>query len=289
MSTNKLFSSRTKRTIINTLLLLFIFYILLCVVIFLFQERLIFFPEKLSKDHKFDFPGTFEEINVQTGDNKLLNGILFKSDSSQGLIFYLHGNAGSINSWGEVATTYTDLNHDVFILDYRGYGKSEGSIKSQQQFYQDLQTAYNELKNRYDEDKIIVLGFSIGTGAAAKLASINNPKLLILEAPYYNLADMMRRTYRILPSFLLKYKFRTDEFIKACKTPIVIFHGDRDEVIYYGSSLKLKTLLKGSDTLITLKGQGHNGITDNLDYKSELQKILLHDNGKNNPEDQNQD
>ena len=289
MSTNKLISDPTKRIIINTLLLLFLFYIVLCVILFVFQERLIFFPEKLNKDHKFDFPGTFEEIRIPTGDNKSLSGVLFKSDSSKGLIFYLHGNAGSINSWGEVATTYTDLNHDFFIIDYRGYGKSEGSIRNQDELYQDLQKAYDEIKNRYSEDKIIVLGFSIGSGPAAKLASTNNPKLLILEAPYFSLTDMMRHTYRIFPSFLLKYKFRTDEFVKSCKTPIVIFHGDRDEVIYYGSSLKLKQLLKDTDTLITLKGQGHNGIAENLDYKSELQKILSSYNGQSNPEENKQD
>jgi predicted esterase len=67
--------------------------------------------------------------------------------------------------------------------------------------------------------------------------------------------------------------------------PIVIFHGDRDEVIYYGSSLKLKQLLKETDTLITLKGQSHNGIAENLDYKSELHRILSHYNGKSKPEE----
>jgi alpha-beta hydrolase superfamily lysophospholipase len=246
---------------------------------------MIFFPEKLRRDHKFSFQGKFEEINFQTPDNKLLSGVLFKSDSSKGLIFYLHGNAGSINSWGEVAPIYTNLNHDVFILDYRGYGKSESSIKSQEEFFQDVQTAYDSLKKRYDEDKIVVLGFSIGSGPATKLASTNNPKLLILEAPYFSLTDMMRHRFRIFPSFLLKYKFRTDKFIKECKMPIVIFHGDQDEVIYYGSSLKLIQLLKKTDALITLKGQGHNGITENPDYKSELQRILSYHNGKSKPEE----
>jgi alpha-beta hydrolase superfamily lysophospholipase len=252
--------------------------------LFFFQEKLIFFPEKLRPDHQFNFQGEFEEINFKTPDNKVLNGVLFKSDSSKGLIFYLHGNAGSINSWGEMAPTYTNLNHDVFILDYRGYGKSESSIKSQEELFRDVQIAYDSLKNRYDEDEIIVLGFSIGSGPATKLASANNPKLLILEAPYFSLIDMMRRRFRIFPPLLLKYKFRTDEFIKECKMPIVIFHGDQDEVIYYGSSLKLKQLLKETDTLITLKGQGHNGISENLDYKSELQRILSYYNGKGNPQ-----
>ena len=100
-----------------------------------------------------------------------MNGVLFKADSSKGLIFYLHGNAGSINSWGEIAKTYTDLDHDVFILDYRGYGKSEGSITSQDQLFRDLQIVYDEVKKRYREDKVIVLGYSIGTAPAAKIAS----------------------------------------------------------------------------------------------------------------------
>jgi uncharacterized protein len=199
---------------------------------------------------------------------------LFKSDSSKGLIFYLHGNAGSLSSWGDVAKTYTDLNYDVFMLDYRGYGKSEGSINSQGQLYQDIQIAYDEMRSKYGEDKIIVLGYSIGTGLATKIASTNNPKLLILQAPYYSLTDMMKHSFPIIPTFILKYKFETKEYIKECKMPIVVFHGNQDEVIYYGSSLKLKGKFKKQDTLITLNGQGHNGMTENPDYKIEIQKIL---------------
>jgi alpha-beta hydrolase superfamily lysophospholipase len=239
-----------------------------------FQEKLIFFPQKLDKNYQFSFDQKFEEINIRTIDGISLNGLLFKADSSKGLIFYLHGNAGSLSSWGEVARTYTNLNYDVFILDYRGYGKSEGSISGQEQLFQDMQTVYDELANKYNEDSIIVLGYSIGAGLASKIASTNNPKLLILQAPFYSLTDMMRHTFPIIPPFILKYKLKTNEFIKNCKMPIVIFHGNQDEVIYYGSSLKLKELFKEKDTLITLNGQGHNGMSDNRDYIVEIQKIL---------------
>lgn len=114
---------------------------------------MIFFPEKLEKDFKFSFSQKFEELNIPTKDGFNLNAALFKTDSSKGIIFYLHGNAGSINSWGEVATTYTDLQYDVLILDYRGYGKSDGSITSQDQLFHDLQVAYNEITKTYSEDK----------------------------------------------------------------------------------------------------------------------------------------
>jgi uncharacterized protein len=263
-----------KKILIRTLKLLIVFYILICIALFFFQEKMIFFPEKLNKNFRFGFEGNYEEISIQTADQKLLNGILFRSDTAKGLIFYLHGNAGSINSWGEVATTYTVLGYDVFLIDYRGYGKSEGSIRSQEQLFSDIQAVYDEMKKRYAEDKIVVLGYSIGTGLASKIASVNNPKLLILQAPYYSLTDMMRRTYPIIPTFLLKYKLRTEKFIRDCKMPIVLFHGNQDEVIPYNSSIRLKKLLKTTDTLIILEGQAHNGMTDNPEYKREIKRIL---------------
>ena len=264
----------TKKVIFRTLKLLLIFYVLICVGLYFFQEKLLFFPDKLDKNHKFSFTQPFDEINIKTKGGSLLNGLLFKADSAKRLVFYLHGNAGSLDSWGDVAKRYTDLHYNVFILDYPGYGKSEGAIKSKTQLFDDIQIAYDKMKQQFHEDSIVVLGYSIGTGPAAHLAATNHPRLLILQAPYYSLTDMMRHTYPIIPTFLLKYKFQTNEYLKNCKIPVAIFHGDQDEVIYYGSSLKLKAVMKAGDTLITLKGQRHNGMTDNPEYIATIQTIL---------------
>lgn len=264
-----------KKRFIKILACLLGLYILLCGLLFLFQEKLIFFPQKLDKNYPFKFGQYFEELNIKSSDGKLLNGLLFKADSSKGLIFYLHGNAGSLSSWGQAAETYTDLNYDVFIFDYRGFGKSEGKIIGQEQLFEDSQIVYDELKKKYNEDKIIVLGYSIGTGLASKLASTNTPRILILQAPYYNLTDMMKQWFPFIPTFILKYKLATNEYLKNCKMPVVIFHGSQDEVIYHGSSIKLKEEFKQKDTLITLNGQGHNGMTHNKDYKVALKKILM--------------
>ena len=250
-------------------------YILFCSIIYFYQEEFIFYPQKLDSNYKFQFDRQFEELNIKTSGNDFINGLLFKSNDTKGLIFYLHGNAGSLSSWGEVAKTYTDLNYDVFIYDYRGYGKSKGEITNENQLFQDNQIVYNELKQRYTEDKIIILGYSLGTGLAAHLASNNGPKLLILQAPYYSMTDMMKNTFPFLPAYLLKYKLSTHEYLKKCKMQVVIFHGDKDDVIYYGSSLKLQKEFKPQDTLFTLKGQSHNGITDNEEYLEEIKKILF--------------
>jgi hypothetical protein len=87
---------------------------------------------------------------------------------------------------------------------------------------------------------------------------------------------MMKHYYPIIPTSILKYKFETNVYVQDYKMPIVIFHGDRDEVIYYGSSLKLKELIKETDTLITLHGQRHNGVISNVQYLKELEKILAY-------------
>ena len=190
-------------------------------------------------------------------------------------MFYLHGNGGALNTWGDIAGIYTSLNYDIFILDYRGYGKSEGSIYSEEQFYKDVQSAYDVMKKHYAENKIVVVGYSIGTGPAAMLAATNHPKQLILQAPYYNLTDLGEHMYpSITPKFLLKYKFTTNKYVQNTKTPVAIFHGDSDQLIYYGSALKLKEHFKQGDTLFTLHLQGHGQMNQNEEYQKELKALL---------------
>lgn len=261
--------------ITNTLTVIISLLCIIGIALYFMQERLIFFPQKLSGDHQFAFDNKYEEITVTTADNKKLHAVLFKTDSaSKGVIFYLHGNAGAVDSWGELAGLYNKLQYDVMMPDYRGYGKSEGSIYGQKQFFDDVDVFYSHLTKKYSEDKIVVLGYSIGTGAAAHVASTHHPVLLILQAPYYTLTDLVNNIYPVVPSFLLKYKFETAEYLKKCNMPVVIFHGDKDEVIYHGSSLKLKAHLKPSDTLITLKNQSHNGMTENQEYRQNMRRIL---------------
>jgi len=256
------------------------FYITISIaVIFTFfyysQESLIFFPTKTAADYQYEFQQNFEEVTIKTADNVSLNGVLFKTDSvSKGLIFYLHGNARNVVSWSSITPIYNKLGYDIFILDYRGYGKSEGKINNEAQFFSDVQSAYNQLKLRYDERKIVIIGRSIGTGPAAMLTANNNSKMLILLAPYYSLLQMMEHNYPFLPTLLLKYKFETYKFIAKTKAPIVIFHGDKDQVIPFKFANQLKQHFKTNDQFITLKNAGHHRMNHNTQYQLALKKIL---------------
>jgi esterase/lipase len=141
--------------------------------------------------------------------------------------------------------------------------------------FNDMQTVYDDLKTKFDESKIIVLGYSLGTGMATKIASENHPKMLILQAPFYSLSDLVKHIYPFIPAFILKYKFHTNKYIQHCNMPIVIFHGKQDEIIYYESAVKLKALIKKTDTLIILDGLGHNGMSSDPRYLNEMKKILM--------------
>lgn len=262
------------KTIIWILVVITLLAIAILLMLYFGQEKLIFYPDKLPKNHKYSFNNNFKEYFIKVDDKTELNALYFKADSSKGLVFYLHGNAGNLDSWGQVADLYVKLNYDVFIIDYRGYGKSTGKISSEAQMIKDIQIAYDFAGKNYDENKIVIIGYSIGTGPAVKLAANNNPRMLILKAPFYNLADLVQHYFSFIPSFILKYKFKTNENLAKISAPVYIFHGNRDEVIYYESSVKLSKLLKEKDQFITLKGQSHNGINENVDYIRHIKNIL---------------
>jgi len=220
------------------------------------------------------FPGHYEEKFILTRDHIKLHGLLFKSSVAKGLVFYLHGSNGGVNVWGKIAPTYTGLGYDFFVLDYRGYGKSEGKNTDDQQLFNDVQDVYNYLIKSYSEDRMVIIGQSIGTGPAAWLAANNYPKKLILQAPYYSLTDWIQHLVPGIDTSFIRYKLNTFQYIQQTKVPITIFHGDADEAVYYSSSVKLKAFFKQGDELITLTGEGHNDFTKNKDYLRSLMLIL---------------
>jgi len=267
-------SNKLRKRGINILKIAIGFYVMLCVAVYLFQEKIIFFPEKLPADYIFQFDKDFEEFNIKTNDDKRINALLFKADSAKGLIFYLHGNAGSLKSWGYSAPTYAAFGYDVIMLDYRGYGKSEGSITSQEQLFSDNQMVYNHFKKRYGEESIVILGYSIGSGMAAKLASENHPGKLILQAPYYNMKELLHTHYPIFPAFLLRYTFDTNEYLKDTNMPIIIFHGNKDNIIPIKSSIKLKDDFTDKIQLYAFKDLGHHGFINSKEYNKALKNVL---------------
>ena len=158
--------------------------------LYFFQERFLFHPEKLPKDFVFQYENQkVEEYNLELPDGAVINGLHFKSENPRGLVYYLKGNSKSIKGWGKFAVDFTRHGYDVIMVDYRGFGKSTGR-RTQKAVKRDMQVIYNKIRDKVSEKYIILYGRSLGSGFATKLASMNNPRMLILDAPYYSLSKV---------------------------------------------------------------------------------------------------
>ena len=244
------------------------------IALYLFQEKLVFSPDKLSPKFKFNFECEFDELSYTTDDGNVINAIHFKAPNSKGIVFYQHGNAGSLETWGERSVDFVTENYDVLMYDYRGFGKSTGSIKNEKMLYNDALMIYKKLLYDYKERDIVVYGMSLGTGIAAKLAYDNNPKMLVLETPYFNFNDVAKYHYPYFPHYiLLHYQFKTNKLLPALNMPVYLFHGTEDETVPYNSSERLLAL-SDNITLFTINDGSHNNLNTFHDYHDGLKKIL---------------
>lgn len=250
-------------------------YILSTLMLYFFQEKLIFLPSKLPQDYTYSFALPHEEFNLQASDGATLNGLHFRTTDSKGVLLYFHGNAGDLSRWGEIALYFVEKQYDVIIMDYRTYGKSTGKL-SPEALFTDAQLFYDYTLAHYPENIITVYGRSIGTGIATHLASKNKPKQLILETPFYSLLDVAQDMFPILPvSLFLKYKFPSFEYITQVVCPIAIFHGTNDSVVPFESGQKLfRTISNGNANFFTITGADHNNLINFKAYHEGIAKVL---------------
>jgi pimeloyl-ACP methyl ester carboxylesterase len=160
------------------------------------------------------------------------------------------------------------------LVDYRGFGKSTGK-RGEKEMFQDMQFVYNSLAAEYTEPNLIVYGRSLGSGFAAKLASNNHPRYLILDAPYYNFKKVVERFLPFLPlQLVLRYQLRTDKWIPNINCPVYIIHGTKDWLIPIKHSEALQKLNPRKVTLIRIHGGGHNNLPKFDEYHNFIRDIL---------------
>ena len=266
------------KTFLKVLIYVVTIYILLVAFAVLFQEKLLFRNTKLATDYTYQFKEDFEEIWFEPEASVRLNALYFKTDSARrkGLIIYFHGNADDLRRWGKYASDFTKNDYDILMIDYRKFGKSTGKL-SEKALHTDATYVYEWAKKRFPENQIILYGRSLGTGIATRLASENKPKMLLLETPYFNLADVVNSYFPLIPyEAILKYQFCTDLCIQQVRCPMHFFHGTKDAVVPYKSSLKLAALLnkKPSEILTTISDGKHKNLGDFQEYHRALDSLL---------------
>ncbi|MFB1023616.1 MAG: alpha/beta fold hydrolase [Vicingaceae bacterium] len=250
-------------------------YIGLSILLYYLQDYLLFNPEKLDKDFQYFYENQeVEEYNIETRDGALINGLHFKVANPKGVVLYLKGNSKSMRGWGKFAVDFTRHDYDVFMIDYRGFGKSTGR-RTQKALKNDLQLIYNKMKEKVDEKYIILYGRSLGSGFATKLASTNQPRMLILDAPYYSLSKVTARYAPFMPmSVILKYPIPTYKWLKYVECPIHIIHGTNDNLIPFKSSVKLSKIRQDQTRLYAIIGGGHKNLNAFESYHKMLAEII---------------
>jgi uncharacterized protein len=236
------------------------------------QERLLFLPTPLAADHRFEFGADVHEVWVEVPGARL-NALHLRNPKPRGVVFFLHGNAGNLQSWAAATDFYRQQNFDMFMLDYRGYGKSTGRIESQAQLEADVRAAWQGIASQYSGLRRVIAGRSLGTGLAAILSAEVQPEVTLLISPYQSMLALMQDHYAWVPGAVLRYPLRTDESLARVKSAIVLVHGQVDALIGVHHSQRL---LEAAPTarLVQIEQAGHNDLQAFAAYFTALSQAM---------------
>jgi pimeloyl-ACP methyl ester carboxylesterase len=241
------------------------------------QYRFLFRPKALTESTRFSFPFAYEEVFIDAEAGGRINGLWIRKSekrSDRGIIFYFHGNADNLMRWGNVYQEFESFGYDMFIPDYRGFGKSKGK-KSNRLLHRDAFLVYEKIAPYYRGRSIVLYGRSIGTGFATELASVISPDFLILEAPFSSIPDLFYAYYPFLPRwFIFHYRFDNKSMLQKTNCPVYIFHGDKDRIIPLSCARKLETFLKSMDRFWVISGAGHTNLSAFSDFIEKRRHIF---------------
>jgi len=203
------------------------------------------------------------EFTLKTPHRGVIHAIHLKVPKSKGLIFYLHGNTGSLRRWQFMAEELTTYGFDVVAMDFRKYGLSHGPQR-ESWMHKDAEMMFDHVCEDYATLPVVIYGRSLGTGFATRLAARRRVSGLVLETPFSNMADVARFYLPMLPvKWLLRYRFRSDFFLQKVECPVLILHGTKDMVVPYRLALKLFQAAEGKAEvqMTTIVGGKHGNLS----------------------------
>jgi len=250
-----------------------IFYVVTGCLLYLFQEQLLFHPERLPPDHPYRFGQPFREVNFKAGAQSLHAVQLAPAGKPKGLVLFFHGNMKHVEYYRKYPAYFTENGYEVWMAEYPSFGKSRGKL-SESRLYEDALLLYGEALKAFRAEDIVIYGKSIGTGVAAFLASRKNCKRLILETPYQSIPALARHYFPIYPVIMNRYKLPSALYIQTVQAPVTIFHGTSDGVVPYRQGKALATAA-GAE-LVTVNGGRHNNLATYPVFERKLDSLLAH-------------
>lgn len=249
-------------TIKGTYLLFIIF--LITMMFCLFYQKIeaffVYFPDPVIGTVPADRSLNYEEVWFDTEDGIKLHGWLFSLEEDAPVILFCHGNAGNMSHRLENIRLLVDHKLNVFIFDYRGYGKSEGD-PSEAGLYLDGQAAYDFLVHARNIpwEKIVLFGRSLGAAVAIELSLRRKVRSLIIESGFTSTKEMAKTMPLFsLFSFLLPANFNNLEKIPQVTVPKLVIHGEKDEIVPLSMGHKLFQAAPEPKYFFPIKGAGHN-------------------------------
>ena len=245
---------------------------------YLLQEKLIFrtqdIDEKSYHQIKRRFPNS--EIQILTPDGVKLHGWFVKSSNkkSSRLLIYFGGNAEEA-SWFLDNVSYLK-GWSLLLMNYRGYGLSEGS-PTEKNLFQDALLIYDQFSKREEVDpkRIVVMARSLGTGVGVFLASQRPLQGIILVSPYDSLQSLAKNMFPYVPvSFILKHPFDSISRAPKIKTPLLVLFASDDRIVPPKHSKRLIEKWKGPKQAHEFKGYDHNSITLAEKYWTRITEFL---------------
>ena len=235
-------------------------YLIIAVILFALYVRYleatsVFYPARTIERTPAQLGLNFEDIYFKTSDNVTLNGWFVKNPQAKATMIFFHGNAGNISDRLEKIALFHQMGINVFIVDYRGYGKSEGK-PTENGIYLDALAAYDYLITRKDINPktIFVYGASLGGVVAVDLANQRPLAGLIIDSSFSSAVDMAKIIYPFVPSFFISIKMDSMPKIKNLAVPKLFMHSEEDETVPIALGLKLYKAAPGPKTFIKLKG-----------------------------------
>ena len=203
----------------------------------------------------------FQDLFFTTADGVRLNGWFIQHREADLTLVWFHGNAGNIGHRVEnIRLLHDKLRINIFIFDYRGYGRSEGHI-SEAGTYRDGVAALEFVGKQLGvkSENLILFGRSLGAAVAAEMASRFDSRALILETPFVSIREMAKSVFPLLPiGSLLQTRYDNLEKIAKIKVPLLVLHGDRDEVIPYEHGRRVFNAAPEPKYFYTISGASHN-------------------------------
>jgi pimeloyl-ACP methyl ester carboxylesterase len=241
------------------------------------QERLLFEPTLLPPDQPLIDDADVHERWIEVPGARLSTAHLRLPDP-RGVVFFLHGNSGNLKDCLVDLDAFRQVNFDVVMVDYRGYGKSSGCIESEVQLCADVRAVWAEFARLYEGKRVVISGQSLGTALAAGLAAElcatgHPPDLTLLVSPYSSARALASERYPWVPRQVLRYPLHTAEHAARLSGPLMLIHGDKDELIGIHHSHALRTAAPSAQ-LLCVEGAGHSDLHKFPSFREALRGAL---------------